>query len=167
METATPQEKSDQPQNTKAKSQIVDGAWISVSTLSKTKAGEPIRLQIELTNKGDGVLQLVYDRYRPVKVEIEVMYAAGNAVPMTAFAKKFLQPTNPLDKLSATIGSATTVEVLSGQSYDLSIGNIGLFFDCTLPGDYVINVKRSVMFKSPMPKSELLKTQITFKVVGP
>lgn len=164
---ATPQEKSDQPSRKEAKSQVVNGAWISVSTHSKTKAGEPIRLQIELSNKGDGALQLVYDRYRPAKVDFDVTYAAGSAVPLTAFAKKHLHPIERIDKLRAIVGSATTVEILPGESYDLSIANVGLFFDVTLPGDYVINVKRGVTFKGPMPKTEWLKTQLSFTVVGP
>src|ERR1017187_9304991 len=89
----------------KAKSKNRSGAQMAVSVPASVPAGSPVALRVEISYTGKDKARISYDRYRDFHAFLAVVDKKNKAVPLTAYGKKTLRPTEIADVLARARGS--------------------------------------------------------------
>lgn len=83
----------------------------------------------------------------------------GQPVPFTLYGRKEINPTDLLDQLNKITGSIRQLKISSGQTRNLSVPNLALFYDLTLPGEYTLTVSKFVEI-GERPKEKGVQLQV-------
>jgi hypothetical protein len=119
-----------------------NGITLAASVPAKTTAGNPIPLKVELTNKGKEIAVVGINRRENFHVDIKLVDNEGKKVPLTRYGVKRLEPTEIGDILARANMAFMMRKLKPDSSLGLNVGNLGLFYDLTIPGDYRIVVSR-------------------------
>ena len=98
----------------------------------------PVGVLIRNTKQKPAMLEL--RKCDPTSFSVEVSTNKGDAVPLTRFGKEVLSPDAKLLRRADIAGLAVDAET----PQKLLINNLGLFFDLTLPGEYLVTISREV-----------------------
>ena len=163
-----PSEGADSDMTNKADSPSKNGIQLSLAVPARVKAGLPVPLTIELRNTGTDTATYGSDPLDPDKVDWQLTTGDGKPVPLTLFGKKHFHPTELADKLARVERSFVQVPLTPKKSLDLSLANLALFHDLTLPGEYTLTVTASVSVGEDAPQTISLTTKpIRFTVIAP
>jgi hypothetical protein len=139
------QDKGRKPDMRRMESKQTNGLQLAVSYPATTPAGEPVGVKVHLVNGGSQKAVILLDRRRRLSpLVVVVADKTGVKAPLTAFGQRYLQPSSLADRFDAARSSLMTVTINAGASRDLSIPNLGLFYDLTLPGTYEITIDLAV-----------------------
>jgi hypothetical protein len=147
----------------------VDGVRLTVRVPKKVVAGLPLPVEVKLINNGKTSIHLAWDTVDPMRVRIKSLSRESKAVPLTSYGVKMIEPTDILDQMRKTISSVRTWEQKPGKTGDLSVANLGLFYDLTLPGEYTFTLSRCVgCGEGQMAKDILLQVEeVKFTIERP
>lgn len=122
------------------------GLRLVASVRAGIKAGQGVGLRVRLENAGTNKAMVSLQRGGPLpQVQLELLDKGGARVPLTAYGKKTFEPTDLSDVAKAIFRSMTLLSVPPGKTLDLSVPNVALFFDLTVPGEYLLKMKRLVV----------------------
>jgi hypothetical protein len=145
------------------------GMHLTVRVPKTIDAGLPVPVQVKIVNNGNLHATFYWDTKEPITADIKVTTKDGKQVPFTLYGRKMIAPTELLDVLDKAGGAIRGRHVHPGQSRDLSMSNLALFYDLTLPGEYVITVAFSVnVDEEPMGEKIMFQVEkIPFTIERP
>ena len=127
-----------------ANSPEVEGVRLNILAPKLTGAGSAVPLHANVLNAGKDDALISWETSEPMMVQVTLSDGRGKPVPFTAFGKKKIDPTDPIDQLNKLKGSIRSLKVPPGGASDVSVLNLALYYDLTLPGDYSLVVSRTV-----------------------
>jgi hypothetical protein len=140
-----------------------DGVRLTATCVT-AKAGLPVKLRLELSNNGPSQASLAYDRYEKKRqlpiVKIELVGADGKAVLLTRYGYKHSQSGEDIKV------SGTERDFATGDRFDVSVPNLALIYDLTVPGEYDATITACVQIGTPGSRSSIelkVKTKVTIE----
>jgi hypothetical protein len=133
-------------------------------------AGSPFPVPVRITNSGNGPIIVRWDTTDPIRVQIGLTTKDNKPVPLTLYGNKMFHPTDLRDIARQMRGSIRGQHLQAGQATQaLSVPNLALFYDLTLPGEYDLTVTAFVTVgEGPKAKEVKLKAgSLRFTVTDP
>jgi len=131
------------------------------------EAGAQVPIKIDVRNCGKDTVWIGRSTKDPFPVKLELKTSDGKSVPLTRYGIKRLRPTEIADILMTLDGSWQEGSLRPGQSEDRSIPNLGLYYDLTVPNDYILSIGDVVTSKDRTNEIKLKAGPVTFRVLRP
>jgi hypothetical protein len=145
-----------------------DGVRLTVRVPKDVTAGTPLTIDVKIANSGKSPVIIDWDTTEPMMVEVAVTTKDGKPVPFTQYGRKKIAPTELVDQLKKIKGSLREVKVVPGKKRRLSVANLALFYDLTLPGEYELTVSTTVhVGEKPIQDVALRVEKIPFTIARP
>jgi len=128
-----------------ATSKTISGLRLSVSVSKTVTQGTEFPLNVTLENSGD-VTAKFFNRSNEAPVKFSITELDGATVPTTLFGKREFGPfdwTNAT-RLTTSRPSLDWRRISPGGTACVVVPNVGLYYDLTLPGEYLITVSKRV-----------------------
>ncbi len=105
------------------------------------RVGNPVPVKLAFVNNTKASVAVIWEKLDPFRVTVTVKDAAGKEVPLTRCGKRAfgVEDVEAGGDLPNRDGSIQSTFVKAGESCDLSIANLALYFDLTLPGEYELS----------------------------
>jgi hypothetical protein len=132
---------------------------LTVQVPKTTKAATPLLIQVKLVNNGAIPRFFHRETTDPTKLWIKVTTKEGKTVPFTLYGKKTYELTARGDARSTKKELIRKIEIAAGQTRDLSVPNLALFYDLTVPGEYLLTVSGFVQAEEG-PKANKVQLQV-------
>ena len=147
-----------------AASPRTDGLVLTGAVPPSTPAGSPVAVRVTIENQGTAEGTLDIEHAAPISFDVAVTTKDGAAVPLTRYGSEVLAP------MAAAFRRADCIlfKVKPGESFKLSVPNLALYYDLTLPGEYLVVVSRAVgVGRWPFKWVTLTAAPIPFTVTHP
>jgi hypothetical protein len=129
-----------------------------------TPAGSPVAVQATIENQGVELAWVDVEHAAPIPFDVKVTTKDGAAVPLTRYGAEVLAPT----AMSTRLNDCILRKAKPGESLKLSVPNLGLYYDLTLPGEYLVVVGRGAgVGRWPSKLVYLTTAPIPFTVTRP
>ncbi len=165
-EVPPPEEKDERFEEASSAEQ--DGVRLTVRVLKALTAGSTVRIDVKVANSGKAPVVFGWDSRVPLLIEVALTTKDGKPVPFTLYGQKTIAPTDLRDQLAALRGSYHQAKVSPGEKRGLSVANLALFYDLTLPGEYLVTVSKSIRVSEAPIKDVVLRVdRIPFTIKPP
>lgn len=140
---------------------VLGGCKMEVELPKEPAAGSHVRVRTRLTNAGKQPMLVTWETNKPLPFDLELKTSTGKQVPLTRYGVKKIAPTDRFDQMSAHLGGSIRQCVLSpGETKELNLPNLALFYDLTVPGEYDLAVSKYVTVgKGPAAKDVRLRVK--------
>lgn len=141
----------------------IDGFVLSGAVTPSTPAGSPVAVRVTVENQGTAQGALVLEHDAPIPFDVKVTTKDGAAVPLTRYgAKVFARMAMP------GRSDCIMAKVKPGEPAKLSVPNLALYYDLTLPGEYLVVVGKDVgVGRWPFKWVALTTPPIPFTITDP
>lgn len=136
-----------------------DGCKIEVDFPKVSAVGSRVRVCTRITNIGNTPVLMSRARNKPLPFDLELK-AGGNAVPLTRYGVKKIAPTELRDQLQLLDGSVRQWTLEPGETQDLDLPNLALYYDLTVPGEYDLSISKFIIIgEGPTAKDVRLRAK--------
>ncbi len=129
---------------------------IVVGILKNNKHGYSIPIFFKVINSGKDEALISYKTSDVFPFAVIITDNKGNHIPLTRYGKKLLKPVEIEDVISKGDGSYRQTIIRPGEFWEKSIPNLALFFDLTVPQDYILSATRSISIIEKKPSYKII-----------